>query len=48
MLGAQTGLGDGLAGDLAVGILPQVGVEDGVGDLVAHLICKNSKDLFKT
>ena len=39
----HAGLGDGLAGDLAVGVLPQVSVEDGVGNLVAHLVCNRKK-----
>ena len=34
----HVGLGAGLAGDLAVGILGKAGIEDGVGDLVAELV----------
>jgi hypothetical protein len=34
----QAGRHEGLAGDAGVGVLGQHGVEDGVGDLVAHLV----------
>ena len=36
----HAGLGDGLAGNLAVGIFLQVSVQNGVWDLIAHFVCK--------
>ena len=43
----HTGLEAGLAGDLGVGISGEAGVEDGVGDLIGHLVGVTLSDVFR-